>query len=339
MKKITIILLLVTNLYLILGCDFDQNKEILAEQKIGEFSRIVLVNTSSKPSFKFITDLESISTMPKWAPDKNNFAYMSEKNNKKSLWVSNSKGTQLEVVNYKDRDISNFEWAPNSKEIAIEFLQNSDEGNIFLYSLSQKSFLPITRPQKNASLGSWSPDSEWIVYNIEDSIYLSNPKGVNEIFITKGKNPKWSPNGEYVIFNRIENEIQSLWIYKNIDKIVKNTGKNVKDSDYFGEVLHESEKVNISEYDWAYGGNKILYINDHNNNNKEIYILDVKSKNIERLTNNKVDENNIVWSEKYRSILFISNAHNNSDIYQMKPDGSSQEIILNSKDSFSSLDW
>ena len=43
--------------------------------------------------------------------------------------------------------------------------------------------------------------------------------------------------------------------------------------------------------------------------------------------------------EKYRSILFISNAHNNSDIYQMKPDGSSQEIILNSKDSFASLDW
>ena len=87
-----------------------------------------------------------------------------------------------------------------------------------------------------------------------------------------------------------------------------------------------------------YGGNKILYIND-NENNKEIYILDVKSKDIERLTNNKVDENNIVWSEKYRSILFISNAHNNSDIYQMKPDGSSQEIILNSKDSFASLDW
>ena len=122
------------------------------------------------------------------------------------------------------------------------------------------------------------------------------------------------------------------------DKVVKNTGKNVKDTDYFGEVLHESEMVNISEYEWAYGGNKILYINDHENN-KEIYILDVKSKDIERLTNNKVDENNIVWSEKYRSILFISNAHNNSDIYQMKPDGSSQEIILNSKDSFASLDW
>tara|TARA_B100000700_G_C15049950_1_gene859784 strand:+ start:58 stop:1074 length:1017 start_codon:yes stop_codon:yes gene_type:complete len=337
-KKIIILTLLIANIYLILGCNFNQNKEIIAEQRIGELSRIVLINTSSEPSFKFITDLESKSTMPKWAPDKSNFAYISVNNNKKNLWISDSKGTQLEVVNYNDREISNFEWAPNSKEIAIEFIENSDEGNILLYSLSLKSFLPITRPEKNAKLGSWSPDSEWIVYNIDDSIYLSNPKGVNEIFITKGKDPKWSPNGEYLIFNRIENKIQSLWIYKNIDKVVKNTGKNVKDIDYFGEVLHESEKVNISEYEWAYGGNKILYINDHENN-KEIYILDVKSKDIERLTNNKVDENNIVWSEKYRSILFISNAHNNSDIYQMKPDGSSQEIILNSKDSFASLDW
>ena len=62
--------------------------------------------------------------------------------------------------------------------------------------------------------------------------------------------------------------------------------------------------VNISEYEWAYGGNKILYINDHENN-KEIYILDVKSKDIERLTNNKVDENNIVWSEKYIEVYYL----------------------------------
>ena len=68
-------------------------------------------------------------------------------------------------------------------------------------------------------------------------------------------------------------------------------------------------------------------------------MMDVKSKKIKRLTNNKVDESNIVWSERYRSILFTSNAHNNSDIYQMKPDGSSQEIILSSKDNFSFLDW
>ena len=87
-----------------------------------------------------------------------------------------------------------------------------------------------------------------------------------------------------------------------------------------------------------FGGNKVLYTNDQENN-KEIYIMDVKSKKIERLTNNKVDEINIVWSDRYRSILFTSNAHNNSDIYQMKPDGSSQKIILNSKDNFNFLDW
>ena len=50
-KKIIILTLLIANIYLILGCDFNQNKEIIAEQRIGELSRIVLINTSSEPSF------------------------------------------------------------------------------------------------------------------------------------------------------------------------------------------------------------------------------------------------------------------------------------------------
>ena len=50
MKKIIILTLLIANIYLILGCNFNQNKEIIAEQRIGELSRIVLINTSSEPS-------------------------------------------------------------------------------------------------------------------------------------------------------------------------------------------------------------------------------------------------------------------------------------------------
>ncbi|MBP06122.1 MAG: DUF5050 domain-containing protein [Dehalococcoidia bacterium] len=338
MNKTIIIKILCLSIFLINGCSFASNKAILAEQKIGDFSRIVLINTTSSPSFKFITDLKAVSVKPKWSPNKKNFAFISERNNKKNLWISNDEGSELEIANYNNREVERFEWAPNSEEIAIEFKPNADEANIFLYSLNLKNFLPITRPDKVANLGSWSPDSKWIVFNINDSIYLSNPKGVNEIFITKGSNPIWSPNGEYLIFNRTEKQNKSIWIYKDIDKVVDNTGKENNKNNYFGENIDINHVINSIEYAWAFGGNKILYINDLENN-KEIYMMDVKSKKIERLTNNKVDESNIVWSERYRSILFTSNAHNNSDIYQMKPDGSSQEIILSSKDNFSFLDW
>ncbi|MEC7838183.1 MAG: hypothetical protein VX523_05640 [Chloroflexota bacterium] len=337
-NKKLIIVILILSVFVVSSCSFDSNRSILAEQKIGDFSRIILINSSSKPAFKFITDLKVKSFSPKWSPNKNNFAFISLENNKTTLWISNNDGTKLEIANNNNRQIKNFQWAPNSKEIAVEFESIESEGNIFLYSLNLKTFLPITRSDKVAKLGSWSPDSKWIVYNIEDSIYLSNPKGVNEIFITKGDDPKWSPNGEYLIFSKSDKNLKSIWIYKNIDKVVENTGKEINKKDYFGENIHDNLKVNVLEYEWAFGGNKILYINDQENN-KEIYIMDVKSKKIERLTNNKVDESNIVWSDRYRSVLFTSNAHNNSDIYQMKPDGSSQEIILNSKDNFNFLDW
>ena len=52
----------------------------------------------------------------------------------------------------------------------------------------------------------------------------------------------------------------------------------------------------------------------------------------------EVDEKNISWSERNKSIIFTSNAHGRADIYKMKGDGSNQEIILNSNENFKQLD-
>ena len=75
-----------------------------------------------------------------------------------------------------------------------------------------------------------------------------------------------------------------------------------------------------------FGGNKILYVSDSSGNN-EIYIHEIRNKKNSRLTNNEVDEKNISWSERNKSIIFTSNAHGRADIYKMKGDGSNQEII------------
>ena len=228
------------------------------------------------------------------------------------------------MVNSNNQNVLNFAWAPNSKEIAIEVEKKENESNILLYSLNENFILPITRHDQKAKLGSWSPDSKWLIYNVENKIYKSNPRGVDEILlIDNGMNPLWSTNNEYIAFYIEDNNKMKLQVYiidKNIVVEIDNGTGNIKD------------------FDWAYNGNKLLYISDIENND-EIYHYDIKTKKTTRLTNNRVDENNIVWSEKNKKILFTSEVHGKADIYVMDGNGSSQKIILNSPDDFATLDW
>ena len=340
-KKFLLLSTFISILLLVLSCSTNDKSSILAEQQIETVSRIVLIEPAKSPSFRYITGLNISSIQPKWSPDKNLFAFISKENNLKNLWISDKEGIYFKVANNNQMEVESFEWSPNSKEIAIEYESVEKSSNIFLYTLENENLLPITRSNKIARLGSWSPDNKWITYTIDNSIYISNPKGVNEIYISEGQNPKWSPNGEYIVFSRTENKITNLWIYKDVDKVIKEVGKDKdkasKDNEFI-EKIHKNANLNIIEFIWAYGGNKILYISDIENNN-EIYIHEIKNGNNKRLTNNEVDEKNISWSEKNRSILFTSDAHGRADIYKMKGNGSDQIIILNSNENFNYLDW
>ena len=305
------------------SCGNNNSKAIIAEQKIDYFSRIILIEPSNG-NFTYITDQETQGFSPQWCNKKQNIAFISDKNKQNELWIYDTNTNNFKLVNTNNQNVLNFAWAPNSKEIAIEVEKTENESNILLYSLAEDSILPITRYDQKAKLGSWSPDSKWIIYNVENKIYKSNPRGVDEILlIDNGMNPLWSNNSEYIAFTIEDNNKITLKVYiidKNkIIEIDNGTG-------------------NIKGFDWAYNGNKLLYISDIENND-EIYHYDIKTKKTTRLTNIRVDENNIVWSEKNKKILFTSEAHGKADIYVMDGNGSSQKIILNSPDDFTSLDW
>lgn len=336
--KFKILSLFLLCLILLTSCRSNLNEHILAEEVIEGISRIVLIQKERNPGFKYITNLSTNSYNPKWSPNKQYFSFISEKNNTKNLWISDNEGINLKLISNNFGDVIHYDWSPDSKEIAIEFESKKKYSNIYLYNLESETFLPITRADKKANLGSWSPNNKWIVYNIENSIYISNPRGVNEIFISEGLNPVWSPNGEYILFSKTNNDIRSIYIFEDIDKIL---GNFTNDSEMIEEnvkKIHPKEDINIIEAKWAYGGNKILYISDSNGNN-EIYIHEIRNSKNNRLTNNEVNEKNLSWSERNKSIIFTSDAYGRGDIYKMNGDGSNQNIILKSNENFNQLDW
>ena len=60
------------------------------QEEVENISRIVLIQKESNPAFSYITDLSINSYNPNWSPNKEYFAFISEKNNSKDLWISDN---------------------------------------------------------------------------------------------------------------------------------------------------------------------------------------------------------------------------------------------------------
>jgi Tol biopolymer transport system component len=118
-NKFFLLTTFISILLLVLSCSTNDKTNILAEQQIESISRIVLIEPGKSPSYRYITDLNTISSQPKWSPDKKTFAFISMKDNLKDLWISDEDGIYSKVNNDNLMDVQSFEWSPNSKEIAI----------------------------------------------------------------------------------------------------------------------------------------------------------------------------------------------------------------------------
>ena len=77
--------------------------------------------------------------------------------------------------------------------------------------------------------------------------------------------------------------------------------------------IHTNESINIIEAEWAFGGNKILYVSDSSGNN-EIYIHEIRNKKNSRLTNNGLMKK-IFLGLKETKVLFLLQMHMEEQIY------------------------
>nr|HPM03515.1 hypothetical protein [Candidatus Cloacimonadota bacterium] len=135
-----------------------------------------------------------------------------------------------------------------------------DGSHILFHSGNQLKILTLQNMQtvsipnsESATKACWSQDDEAICFaltheNNDADLYLMNIDGTNKRKITtyQGRNewPKWSPDNNYIIYNRYNNNQCDLWLYdvrKNLHRPV------VEDSD------------NEWCADWSDNGKYIVY--------------------------------------------------------------------------------
>ena len=77
---------------------------------------------------------------------------------------------------------------------------------------------------------------------------------------------------------------------------------------------------------WSPDGTRLAYWSEKDGN-RDIYVLDLKSKAVKRLTDDPEWDVNPSWSSDGSKIAFASGRDGNMDIYLMNADGSQQEAL------------
>ncbi len=158
--------------------------------------------------------------------------------------------------------------------LAFTIMQN-DVSNIYNLDFTTGQFTKITNDGLNVS-SCFSPDGTHIVYtsNVygKPAIYIMASNGWNNHRITFEKGhymePSWSPNGEWISFTRLLNNIFSIGI-------IRPDGKD--------------ETILYSGYDaegssWSPSGTKLAFsFKDKNDKKTKIKIIDIKGRELKVL--------------------------------------------------------
>lgn len=191
------------------------NEAVMTADKSEFITQIWMANTDGANAFQ-ITFGDKSSTNPKWSPDGNWIAFLSNRqNNRNNLYLLRLSGGEAEQITDVKGNISNFEWSPDGNWIAYtmtdpktdEEEKNDKARNDFRWvdenlKMSRLYVIPVAKGSdgkreakkltaENYNVGSfdWSPDSKKIVFN-HTKTPVANDWTTSDVSLVEASNGK-----------------------------------------------------------------------------------------------------------------------------------------------------
>jgi len=221
-------------------------------------------------------------------------------------------------------------WSPDGTQILYE---SSVSGNWEIYIMDTAGITDngghVTRLTNNDHLDrmpSWSPDGKYIAF-ISDrdgdfEVFVMRPDGSEQTQLTFNDtaeiHPYWSPDSQRIIFNsQVEKgvRIYSIWAMN------RNGADQV-------ELLRDEELNSYAQM--SPDGTQVVFDKwqDNDENNGEIYLLDLNTKKLTRLTKNEgIYDGYPTWYPNGEWIVYASEVDDLFKLFRIRPDGSSKEQI------------
>ena len=254
-----------------------------------------------------------------WSPDGKTVAFVSNLSGRNNLWLVPSEGgwpMQLTVSNERQTSPT---WAPDGKWIAYMSDYDGDEQwDIFLVSPKSGQVVNLTHTREIAEQSpAWSPDGRFLAYMVkprtssvfEIDVYDTVLRDVKHLTTGTAKDrmnvaPIWSADGQFIVYTQEQ---------------AKGTDANIFLVDVASArstllTPHDGEKIFVAN-DVSPDGQHVLITSNAANGYDNAGLLDIATKKIHWLTQEKWEIAGRHFSPDGKSLLYTANVEGSVDIY------------------------
>jgi len=285
---------------------------------------------------------------PRWSPDGQRLAFLSlppeeglvsgllsEKGELVLLAADGAEQQTIAAMGKTEIYSPALDWSPDGRRIAWESGDRSDEvpAGINAIDLETGEINELASGHPGA-MPAWSPDGSLIAFvSYEDEeepnpdIYIMEDDGSNvrRLAHRDGDDigPRWSPDGRHIVW----------WVWK--------TGGEAHEL-FMAEVDKGRVKQlgNGSRPIWSPDGRHIAFMNLVEENNVDIFVLDLDSDERVNVTNDPARDMWLTWSPDGTRIAFVSQRDNpQGEIYMVNADGSDLQRLTDNDFTETMLAW
>jgi dipeptidyl aminopeptidase/acylaminoacyl peptidase len=254
-----------------------------------------------------------------WSPDGKTVAFVSNMSGRNNLWLVPAEGGWPMQLTVSDERQTSPSWSPDGKWIAyMSDYEGDEQWDIFLVSPKTGQVVNLTNTREISEENpTWSPDGRYLAYIVkpktssvfEIDVYDTVMRDVKHLTAGTAKDrmnvaPIWSADGKFIVYT----QVQSKETDSNVFLVDVSSAQSTLLTPHEGERTYSASDVSPN-------GKTVLITSNASNGYDNVGLLDVASKKIRWVTQDKWETSAQSFSPDGNLLTYTSNLDGYVGIY------------------------